>query len=202
MLRRRDVVRLLVKFCGLLIVLDALVSLPGAVQGFSLYLRAALEQANRPNVSAEGLIALAAVYFALPLIYFMVGLGIIWWARRGIERAAATANSGDANDVPELPEIEAILIAVLGVYFLCDGLTDVIRTVGRVSFDVIGYGAPLGMTTWFHSVNYAVGFVKLGIGLVLILRREGSGSAALDAGARFRATRLMADGLSVRVRRR
>jgi hypothetical protein len=171
MLRRRDVARLLVKFCGLLIVLEALISLPPAAQGFSLYLRA-LGHSNSTNASTEALIVLAAQYFALPFIYFIVGLGVIWWARRGIG-AAATEGSADANDAPMLPEIEAILIAVLGVYFLCDGFTDLIRTAGWVSFNVIANSSPLGEMNWFHSVSYGVGFLKLGIGVLLILRREG-----------------------------
>src|SRR6202051_2320615 len=126
MLRPRDVARLLIRVCGRLIVLEALISLPPAAQGFSLFLRA-LEHSNSTNASTEALIVLAAQYFALPFIYFIVGLGVIWWERRGIDSAAATKGSTDASYAPTLPEIEAILIAVLGVYFLCDGFTDLIR---------------------------------------------------------------------------
>jgi hypothetical protein len=88
----------------------------------------------------------------------VLGLGVIWWARRGIDGAVATEGSADANDAPKLAEIEAILIAVLGVYFLCDGFTDLIRTTGWISFNVIANGAPLGVMIRFHSVSYGVGF--------------------------------------------
>jgi hypothetical protein len=172
MLRRRDVARLLVKFCGLLVVLDALISLPAAAETFLLYLHA-LKDVKSINASAEAVIALAAHYFAQPFIYLVVGLAVIWWARPGTDGLAATEGSPDANDAPKLPEIEAILIAVLGVYFLCDGVTDLIRTGGWISINVIANGAPLGGMNWINSASYAVGFLKLGIGILLILRREG-----------------------------
>ena len=172
MLHRRDVARLLVKFCGLLIVLNALTSLPTSVEGFSLYLRA-LRNSASTSANTEALIVLAVQYFAQPFIYLILGFGVIWWARRGIDGGAATEGSTDANDAPKLAEIEAILIGVLGVYFLCDGFTDLMRTTGWVSFNVIANGAPLGSMIRVHSVNYGVVFVKLGIGVLLILRRDG-----------------------------
>jgi hypothetical protein len=65
------------------------------------------------------------------------------------------------------------LIAVLGVYFLCDGVADLIRTAGWISINVIANGAPLGGMNWINAASYAVGFLKIGIGILLILRREG-----------------------------
>jgi hypothetical protein len=116
---------------------------------------------------------LAVAYFAQVLIYFMVGLGIIWWARRGVDGSASTEGSPDANDSPKLPEIEAILIAVLGIYFLCDGFIDVIRIAASVSINAIVNGTPWDLANRFNLAGYGVGFLKLGIGVLLILRKEG-----------------------------
>ena len=169
MLHRRDVVRLLVKFCGLLIVLDAVISLPVEGYNFSLYLSVLV----KGSVKAEALIFLAVEYFSLPFIYLIVGFGIIWWARRGIAGAMRAGDSGSPDDAPQLPEIEAILIAVLGVYYLCDGFTDLVRTTGWITFNVIANGAPLLDMAQVHLIGYGVAVVKLGIGALLILRREG-----------------------------
>jgi hypothetical protein len=171
MLRGRDVARLLVKFCGLLVVLQALIRLPEAAQGFSFYLRA-LKRLG--GTSTETLMVLAVDYFAQLFIYFIVGIGMIWWARRGVDGSIPTTEeSADANNSPKLPEIEAILIAVLGIYFLCDGFTDLIRIAASVSINAIVARIPWAVANWPNLAGYGVGFLKIGIGILLILRREG-----------------------------
>lgn len=150
-------------------VLDAMVSLPPAANAFSLYLQAL----GKSILKTETLIPMVVNYFSLPFIYLVVGFGVIAWARPGVERAARAAGAGDADEAPQLPEIEAILIAVLGVYFLCDGFTDLVRTTGWIAFNVIANGVPVGVMAEVHLVAYGIAFLKLGIGIFLILRREG-----------------------------
>ncbi len=147
--------------------------MPRAVEGFS----AVLNELNKPisgNTNTEALIAFAVRLFAEPFVYFVTGLGIIWWAKRGIDRAIAARKSADGNDASlELPAIEAILVAVLGLYFLCDGIIDLVATAGSVSFEVVLGAAPLGEANAQHLLGYGLGCLKIGIGIFLILRRTG-----------------------------
>jgi hypothetical protein len=50
---------------------------------------------------------------------------------------------------------------------------ELIRTAAWVSFNVLANGSPWADTNWWHAVNYGVGLLKLAIGSLLILRREG-----------------------------
>ena len=170
MLDRRDVARLLVKFCGLLIALSAVTSLTAAVDFFALALRTLENYGTGAGVPA--LATLALLRFGPSFAYLGVGLGIIWWAKRGIDRAAAARDPADSSGAPQLAEIESILIGVLGVYFLCDGIAGLLRTASWIFFNLVAYGAPVAGTIWFLSGDFAPAAVNLGIGILLILRRE------------------------------
>ncbi len=171
MLRPRDIARVLIRFFGLLILLQAVISLPAAIEAFSV----AQSEFYKPisgNTNTEALIALTVRIFAEPCVYFVVGVGVIWSARRVVEGAAAKRSPGDDASL-ELAVIEAILIAVLGVYFLCDGFVDLVATAGLVSFRVMAGGVSWATESGRYLVSYGVGILKLGIGIVLILRRQG-----------------------------
>lgn len=169
MLDRRAVARLLVKLGGLLIALYGLISLFEAANLFVVQLR--LLNAAREGLSA--FILLTAFVFASPLVYLIGGLGVMWWAQSGTARAPAADDPPDASGGPRLADIEATLIAILGIYFLCEGLSFVLATAGSMMFNVIVNRMPVGDANRFLAADYGAGLVRLVIGMLLIMRREG-----------------------------
>ena len=181
MLTRRDLTRLLVRVFGLLILAGAVVGLPLSIYSFTLYLNALAEAhavSTWPDVALIG-----ANYFGPFLAYTAVGLCFLWWGGRIIDRASLAPERAESEALLEssdLRNIEISLIAVLGLYFVADGLAELCR----VSFGLGRRYAMDGSVSFFWQLDspfLAETLIKLVIGMSLLLGR--GWTAALLRGA-------------------
>jgi hypothetical protein len=171
MLTRRDLTRLLVRVFGLLILAGSVVGLPLSIYSFTLYLNALAgvhAVSTWPDVALIG-----ANYFGPFLAYTAVGLCFLWWGGRIIGRASLAPERAESEALLEssdLGNIEISLIAVLGLYFVADGLAELCR----VSFGLDRRYATDGTVSLFWQLDspfFAEAMLKLIIGISLVLGR-------------------------------
>ena len=171
MLTRRDLMRLLVRIFGLIILVSAVVGLPLSIYTFVAHL-SALDGAHAVYTWRD-VAFIGASYFGPFVAYTAVGLCFLWWCGRIIDRASLAPEQG-ANEAliqsTDLRNVEISLVAVLGLYFLADGFAELCR----VSFGQgIRYSLS-GPPSLFWSVDIAFiveALVKLIIGISLVLGR-------------------------------
>jgi hypothetical protein len=182
MLTRRDLTRLLVRIFGLIILASAVVGLPLSIYRFVVYL-SALDGA-RAVYSWQDVAFIGASYFGPFVAYTAVGLCFLWWSGRIIDRASLAPERGENEAVVEstdLRNIEISVVAVLGLYFVADGLAELCR----VSLGLRQrYGIDGSLSLFWHVdlPFFAEALVKLIIGISLVLGR--GGTVAVLRGAR------------------
>jgi hypothetical protein len=171
MLTRRDLTLLLVRIFGLIILASAVVALPLSIYRFTVYLTA-LDGA-RAVYTWQDVAFIGASYFGPFVAYTAVGLCFLWWGGRIIDRASLAPERGESEALVEstdLRNIEIGVVAVLGLYFVADGLAELCR----VSLG-LGLRYPIGgPPSLFWSVDIAFiveALVKLIIGISLVLGR-------------------------------
>ena len=161
---RREVARLLVKVSGIAILAVALARLPGDIRAFGDH----LDFLTIQGVFGDGeAIAIAASSSLLPFAIMLIsGLGIVW-----ISGHFMTAVR---SDWIYFRRLETILVAVIGVYFLADGLSDSIRWLALMVSFIIAYDRPFTDLFSPHAGDFHVrGGVKLIVGFFVIIGRKG-----------------------------
>src|SRR5258708_1029053 len=182
MLTRRDLTRFLIRIFGLIILASPLVGLPLSIYSFVVYLRA-LDGA-RAVYSWQDVAFIGASSFGPFGAYTAVGLCFLWWSGRIIDRASLAPERGENEAVVEstdLRNIEISVVAVLGLYFVADGLAELCRVslgLGQ------RYGIDGSLSLFWHVdlPFFAEALVKLIIGISLVLGR--GGTVAVLRGAR------------------
>jgi hypothetical protein len=172
MLHWRTIARLLVKVAGVLMVSIALIGLPTAIRIFQLNL--AFVQNQDAPIATDTAILLGAMRIGPSIIFAAIGVGLIWWGNRVQIISAQTAEPADSHQATDLHALEAILIAVLGVYFLADGLFGIIGALGsEVTIALAGRLPWNSMLRPDFLVYQGANEMKLVLGVCLILRRDG-----------------------------
>lgn len=117
---RRDLARLFVKVFGLLLLLQAVIRLPVGIYRFGMRLTA--WDIARVAYDSSHLVMAAIYDFAPSAIYAVLGVSLIWWSGRIVDRANRTAPENQARMLPaDLKYIETSLVAVIGLYFFVEG---------------------------------------------------------------------------------
>jgi hypothetical protein len=73
-----------------------------------------------------------------------VGLCLLWWNSRIVDKARLVPEKDEIVEAADLENIEITLVAVLGLYFIADGVAELIRS--SLSWGIrhrIGHGARL-----------------------------------------------------------
>jgi hypothetical protein len=174
MLTRRDLTRLLVRIFGLIILASAVVGLPLSINTFAIQL--SVWDAGRAIYTWQDVAFVGVSYFGPFVAYTAVGLCFLWWSGRITERASLAPEQGESDALVEstdLRNIEISLVAVLGLYFLADGLAELCRVSLR-----LGLRYPIGgppSLFWSVDIVFIVeALVKLIIGISLVLGRGGT----------------------------
>jgi hypothetical protein len=174
MLTRRDLTRLLVRIFGLIILVSAVVWLPSSINSFATQLRF-WDQA-RAIYTWQDVIFLGVRYLGPFVAYMAVGLCFLWWSGRIIERASIAPEQNESEALvisADLRNIEISLVAVLGLYFVADGLAELCRASLGLGLRYQIGGPPL--LFWDVDIGSTVeALVKLIIGIWLVLGRGGT----------------------------
>jgi len=167
---RLDLTRLFLRIFGLMILLNAVLG---------LQLRIYIFFAQRAAWDAAGAIyslrsvvfnAVSSVGALVP--YAIVGLGFLWFSGRIVDRASLAPGEGEAVQAADLRNMEISLVAALGLYVLADGFAELCRCFSQ-GVSHAARGAPPSVI-WNMEIAFVVqAFVKLTLGVLLVLRREG-----------------------------
>lgn len=166
---RRDLRRLLVRVFGVLILASAVAGLPLGIYSFTLYLNAL---AGTHAVSTwRGVALIGASHFGPFLAYTSFGPCCLWWGGRIVDRASLERGESEALvESSDLGNMEISLIAVLGLYFVADGLAELCR----VGFGLGRQYAIDGSVSLFWQLDspfLVEALIKLIIGMSLVLGR-------------------------------
>jgi hypothetical protein len=159
---QRDLARLLVKITGLFIMAYALVLLP-------YHAGATLPFLQRPNAHSDwanlGLFEVAGIIIVPALIAIGAGLCLFLGSGRIVNRYLIPGGQDRPVQTPDLAGIEEVAVAVLGFYFLVDGLGNaVIYATQAISFTLqTGQWWPIPLSAFGAGM-------KLIIGIALMLR--------------------------------
>jgi hypothetical protein len=181
-LTRRDLTRLLVRVFGVLILASAVAGLPLGIYSFTLYLTA-LAGTHAGSTWPDAAL-IGAIHFGPFLAYTIFGLGCLWWGGRIVDRAGLEPERGESEALvasSDLGNLEISLVAVLGLYFVADGLAELCRLgfgLGRQ------YAIDGSVSLFWHldSPFVVETLIKLIIGMSLVLGR--GWTAAVLRGAR------------------
>jgi hypothetical protein len=182
-LTRRDLTRVLVKVFGLLILVSAVAGLPWIINAFAVTL-SVWNTAGATQTWQD--VAVIAVRYLGPFVgYAALGLCLLWWSSRIIDRAGLAPEPGE-NDAPvassDLRNVEISLVAVLGLYFVADGFADLCRAGLGLGLHYRAGASPT--LFWNVDIAFVVGaLLKLIIGIWLVLGR--GGTVAVMRGARI-----------------
>jgi hypothetical protein len=173
-LTRRDLTRLLVRIFGLFILVGAVAGLPASIYGFAT--QVSFWNEARVIHTWRDAAVVAVMYFGPFVAYTAVGLCFLWWSGRIIDKASLAPEPGE-NEAPvvstDLRNIEISLVAVLGLYFLADGLAELCRA-GLGPGLRYQIGSPPSFY-WYADIPFIVdALVKLIIGSLLVLGRGGT----------------------------
>jgi hypothetical protein len=173
---RRDLLRLLVRIFGLIILVSAVVGLPWSIYGF-VHELSFFKTANA-IFTWRDFIFLVARDFGPFVAYAAVGVCFLWFSEPTIEWASPAPEWGEALvESADLQNITISLIAVLGLYFLADGLAELCR----VGFGEIIYYPLRGQPSLIWDGGTIVPLVqasmKFVIGIALVLGRGGAVAA-------------------------
>ena len=182
MLTRRDLTQLFIKVFGLLILVSAAIELPSTVYRFALQMsgwETAKVAYGLPTARMVG-----ASYLGPIAAYVVVGLSFLWWSGRIVDR---TSQTPDENDTPlaltDLHNVEVSLLAVIGLYFLADGVAELCRWIFSQGLNYGLGGSPTPVPLWTSLTLWGSvreipwimqALVKLTIGVSLVLGRGGA----------------------------
>jgi hypothetical protein len=163
-LTRRDLTRLFVKFFGLFILLIAIVPLLNNIVGFIFVLRTL--DASNTAYTWQTIAFMAASLFIPLAVQVAIGLCFLRWSGRIADKVSPAPEKDEIVEAADLRNIEITLVAMLGLYFIAEGLAELCRDLSswiyRGSLSEI----------WIRSFVYTL--VKLAIGVLLVLGRGGS----------------------------
>lgn len=175
MLTRRDITRLFIRVFGVLILLSTAIGLPATINNFDWQMSAWL--AAKVAYDLPSLVMAAIYHFGPIAIYAALGLSLMWWSGRIVDRASLTPQD-DALPAAsvDLKSIEVSLVTVIGLYFLVDGFAELCRFTFSQGFI---YGLDRSATlksiwtgmTRFQFVELLQIAIKLTIAAGLILGR-------------------------------
>ena len=163
---RRDLTRLFVKLFGLILVLFAIVPLLNNIVGFILVLKSS--HANNIIYTWQTVAFMAASLFIPLTVQVAVGLCFIRWNGRIVDKVSPPAEKDEIVETADLRNIEITLVAVLGLYFIAEGIAELCRDLSSW----IHRGSLPEIWIYFDSFVYAL--VKLAIGTLFVLGRGGS----------------------------
>jgi hypothetical protein len=172
---RRDLTRLFIKVFGLLILLSTAISLPSTIFGFEWQMQVWV--AARVVYDLPSLVMAGASYFGPIAIYAALGLSLMWWSGRIVDRASQAAqDDGLPVASADLKNIEVSLVTVIGLYFLADGFAELCRVAFRQGFIDSLDGSARLKSIWTGMSRFEVSallqiMVKLTIGAALVLGR-------------------------------
>jgi hypothetical protein len=165
-LTRRDLTRLFVKFFGLFILLIAIVPLLNNIVGFILVLKSS----HASNIIYTWqTVAFMAVSLFIPLaVQVAIGLCFIRWSGRIVDKVSPAPEKDEIVEAADLRNIGITLVAVLGLYFIAEGLAELCIELYRWIYS----GSLSEIWNYFSPFIYTL--VKLAIGILLVLGRGGS----------------------------
>jgi hypothetical protein len=176
----------------LIILASAVVGLPLSISRFTVYLTA-LNAARTVYTWWDA--ALIRVNFFGPfLAYAAVGLCFLWCSGPIIDKASLAPERGESAapiESADLANIEISVVAVLGLYFVADGLAELCRAG-------LGLGQRYGIDglSLFWRLDFpffAEALARLVIGISLVLGRGGIVAALRGARAWVRKMRTWPD---------
>lgn len=179
---RRDLTRLLVRIFGLIIVANAAIGLPLSIYRFAAYLTA-LNEAHAVYTRWDAAL-IGANYFGPFVAYAAVGLGFLWWSRPIVDKASLAPERGESEapvESADLGNIEISVVAVLGLYFVADGLAELFRA-GLVLGQYYGIDGSRSLFWRSEFPFFAEALARMAIGISLVLSR--GGTVAVLRGAR------------------
>lgn len=176
MLDRRDVARLLLKAAGLLIALHALIALPisatllvSQLEGFGGF-----SQRTGASESMPAVAYLSFSHAGYLVVYIAVGLCLFFGSGRIADRLPIAAGKGTHTGAADFSALEAMLYAVMGVYFLTLGVVDILRALSSLAYNVVMNRLPLtALLDAFAISSYGSYLLDIVVGSVLILRKDG-----------------------------
>lgn len=158
----REIARLLVKIAGVAMLAVALAQLPDGIKAFGAHINFLLIDGFE-DWEALGIAASSSL---LPsAILLLAGVGALWTS--GYFMTAVT------SDRIYFRRLEAMLIALIGVFFVADGLGDLIRWLAVAASSIVTYDRPL-TDIFSHPNDFTLrGVAKLAVGFFLIIGRGG-----------------------------
>jgi hypothetical protein len=175
---RRDVARLLIRTFGLLILSSTAVSLPSTIFGFEWQMQGWV--AAKVVYDLPSFVMAVTSWFGPIAIYAALGVSFVWWSGRILDRAGqAPQDDGLPAASADLKNIELSLIAVIGLYFLADGLAELCRFALSQGIIYEPDGSSGLKSIWQGMTRFEVSkllqiAVKLAIGAALVLGRGGT----------------------------
>ena len=168
---RLDLTRLFVRIFGLMILLNVVLGLQWSIYIFVVQ-RAGWDAAGAIYTLRSVVFnAVSSVGALVP--YAIVGLGFLWFSGRIVDSASLAPGEGEAVEAADLQNMELSLVAVLGLYVLAEGFAELCRCFSQ-GVSHAARGEPPSVT-WNTEIAFVVeAFVKLTLGALLVLRREGA----------------------------
>jgi hypothetical protein len=168
-LTRRDLTRLFVKFFGLILILIAIVPLLSNIVGVVVL----LSNSDARNVAwtTRQMAAVFAISYIPLAVQVAIGLCFIRWSGRIVDKVSPAPEKDEVVEAADLRNIEITLVAVLGLYFIAEGLAELCRDL----CSWIYRGLLSGNWVWeiyISALPYTL--VKPAIGMLLVLGRGGS----------------------------
>lgn len=159
----RDIARLLVKFAGLIVIVNALINFP------SLWVRA-LEYTGKNPVS---FFQISTMSVAPTLVSLGAGLLMYWGSDRVTDRFLVDKAHGiDENN---FRAIEEIALAIFGIYQLTNGIADEVYFLARynVYHKFSGLNPNYSAITQSEFAGICIGWVRIVIGVALFSLSRG-----------------------------
>jgi hypothetical protein len=166
-----EISRLVLRTLGVLITARATFEI-----AMQLYTLAAYDFIGHQVSTAPGAhVSLMALYFLSPLAFLGLGLMLFFVAPRLVRRFSRT-QSCEQTEI-NIRAIENVFVAVLGLYFLADGLSELARVAFTLAFHMF---SPPEVSASLHAIlgDLCRMAAKIVIGLGLLLR-NGSVSARI-----------------------
>lgn len=175
---RRDLTRLFVKFFGLIILVSAVVPLPSHTLVFigtvrALHQNSLVFGASNAGNTWQTVAAIGISVFGPVATQAVVGLCLLWWNGRIVDKARLVPEKDEIVEAADLENIEIALVAVLGLYFIADGVAELIRSSLSWGIRYSESGSLSAAWNWYIPVFVAT-LVKLTIGILFVLGRGGS----------------------------
>lgn len=172
-MHQQEIARMLVKILGLVVVAYALIGLPQDIV-LTIGMLGFGRGTGVPSLAtAIRMPQFWGMSFAPFVIYVVIGLSLFWWSGRIVDHIVIRTQP-NATDSTDYRTFEEIAIAVLGAYFLAEGLADMARWAGAELGDAIRNHRAFGQYIW--SAQFGIisgGGMRIIIGVVLTIGSRG-----------------------------